>query len=128
MTAVDSNKNGATPIPAFSRMLKELRMDRELSQAGLAKRAGVSNGYIGLIEVGQRGERPSLDVVKRLGQALSASLDEMEILLRTTGYLGPHEQLVPDERPTFAQFVDSDPLLSRRQKDALLTIYESWVA
>lgn len=51
----------------------------------------------------------------------------MELLLKAAGHLGPDEQLVPDGRPTFAQFVDSDPRLARTQKDILVALYRSWL-
>jgi transcriptional regulator with XRE-family HTH domain len=108
-------------------VLKDLRERRQLSQAVVARRAGVSPGYIGLIETGERGDRVSLDIVKRFGQALDANVEEMELLLKAAGHLGADEQLVPDGRPTFDQFVDADPRLTRTQKDILKAMYHSWL-
>lgn len=128
MSTDSITRNGSRKeVSPFGRKLKELRLRRGMSQATLARRAGVSNGYVGLIEIGDRGDRPSLDIVKRFGQAVSATVEEMEELLRATSHLGPHERLVPDERQSFAQFVDSDGMLSRHQKDVLIAVYDSWM-
>lgn len=122
MTATTMKK-----LTPFGRVLKTLRTETGFSQAQVAARAGVSPGYVGLIEVGDRGERPSLDIVKRFGQALDANVEQMELLLRAAGHLGPDEHLIQDGRPSFASFVDGDPRLSRNQKKVLKLMYQTWL-
>lgn len=115
-------------VSDFSRTLKELRTEAGLSQATLAARAGVSPGYVGLIETGDRGDRPSLDIVKRFGQACNANVEQTEVLLRSAGHLAPDEHLIQDGRPSFASFVDSDRQLSVNQKKILKAMYASWLS
>lgn len=114
-------------ISEFGKTLKELRAAAGLSQAALAARAGVSPGYVGLIETGDRGDRPSLDIVRRFAQACNATVEQTEALLRSGGHLGPDEHLIQDGRPTFASFVDSDKFLSKGQKQVLKLMYDSWL-
>lgn len=113
-------------VSDFSRTLKDLRVAAGLSQATLAAKAGVSPGYVGLIETGDRGDRPSLDIVKRFGQACNANVQQTETLLRSAGHLGPDEHLIQDGRPSFVSFVDSDRQMSANQKAILKSIYGSW--
>lgn len=112
---------------AFGEVLRTLRMEAGVSQSLLAARAGVSAGYVGLIETGHRGGRPSLDITKRFSQAVNANIEQTERLLRAAGHLGPDESLIQDGRPSFAAFVDSEPLLSRGQKKILKDMYRSWI-
>ena len=117
---------GSQPT-SFGRLLREYRVDRELSQAALARLAGVSAGYVGLIETGDRGERPSLDIVKRFAQALRLDVAETEGIMRTSGHLGPHETLIQDGRPSFAVVVSNNRRLTSRQKELLISLYDSWL-
>jgi transcriptional regulator with XRE-family HTH domain len=57
-------------------MVQELRARHDMSQRELAKRAGVSDGYIAHLETGLR-KNPSLAVLKRLAKALKVSLAEL---------------------------------------------------
>jgi transcriptional regulator with XRE-family HTH domain len=50
-------------------MVQELRTKNDMSQRELAKKAGVSDGYIAHLETGLR-KNPSLAVLKRLAKAL----------------------------------------------------------
>lgn len=56
-------------VVRFGKRLRELRLERGLSQATLAERAEVTPEYVSRIERGQVG--PSMDVIGRLAQALS---------------------------------------------------------
>lgn len=128
MTLVENN-NGERKkdVHSFGVVMKQLRTARHLSQADLAKAANISAGYVGLIEIGQRGERPSLDIVKAIGGALRATVAEMEALMRASNHLRADEPLIQEGRLSFQQFVDSEPLLTQGQKDVLLAMYFSWV-
>jgi len=115
------------PMP-FGVELKRLRLQARMTQAQLASAAGVSPGYIGLIETGDRGSAVSREIVKRLCQCVGAGIDEAETLLKLTGHLAPHESLVaPKGRPTMAVFVATDAQLTTEQKAILLSVYRSWV-
>jgi transcriptional regulator with XRE-family HTH domain len=115
------------PVPPFSALLRELRVKRALSQVEVANAAGVSPGYIGLIETGQRGMKPSQEVVTRIGRALGASVEELERLLRCAGWLGPNEPLIPPDRPSTVQIIEADPLLEAGDKMILVSLYQRMV-
>jgi transcriptional regulator with XRE-family HTH domain len=53
--------------------IKSLREERELTQRELARRAGLTNAYIVMLEKGTRAN-PSLDVLTRLAAALGVSV------------------------------------------------------
>lgn len=121
-----SNSLGSQPT-TFGRLLRRFRTSQELSQAALARLAGVSAGYVGLIETGDRGERPSLDIVKRFAQGLRLDVAQTEELMRAGGHLGPHETLIQDERASFATVVANNRRLTSRQKELLISLYDSWL-
>lgn len=60
-------------MSCFAERLKELRVERGLSQAQLAKAVGLSNGAIGFWELGKR--VPNLDAVIDLAKFFNVSLD-----------------------------------------------------
>jgi transcriptional regulator with XRE-family HTH domain len=60
---------------AFSEVLKQLREARKLSKAALAKKAGLHQTYIGLLERGERS--PNLDTAKAIANALEVPLGKM---------------------------------------------------
>lgn len=111
-------------MPPFAAALKELRKAHGLSQAAVAERAGVSTGYVGLLEIGERGSRPSYDVVKRFARAVSASVEETERLMRAAGHLGPSESLWnPGDDWSVEKAIETDPLLDNDSKAHLIGIY-----
>jgi transcriptional regulator with XRE-family HTH domain len=59
----------------FSEVVKELREKRKLSRAALAKKAGLHQTYIGLLERGERS--PNLDTAKAIADALAVPLGTM---------------------------------------------------
>lgn len=60
-----------TPIGHVGYKLKKVRLERNLSQAELAKKAGVSTGLIGQIESGK--VEPSLKTLEKIASAISIS-------------------------------------------------------
>lgn len=66
---------------AFGRRLRQLREAAGLTQPELAQRAFVSHSYISLLETGRR-RNPSMDVARKLAEALEYPLDD---LLREAG-------------------------------------------
>ena len=66
-------------------MIKELRERRGMTQEELARRAGVSQGYVAKLEPPSRPGRrktvrqtnPSLDVLKRLARAFGVPVTEL---------------------------------------------------
>jgi transcriptional regulator with XRE-family HTH domain len=65
--------------------IRELRTNAGLEQTDVAKAAGITQGYISMLEHGKR-RLPSRDVVVSLARALLASEED---LLRVAGYLPP---------------------------------------
>jgi transcriptional regulator with XRE-family HTH domain len=109
----------------FGRLVLRYREARGMSQQRLAAVAGLSDGYISLIETGRRGARPSRDTVLALAQALRVPPAE---LLRAAGRLQAGDELTPDAgRPSFEEFVRTDPSLRADQKRILIELYSSWV-
>jgi len=61
----------------LSRMIRELREAKgQMTQRDLARRAGVTPGYIAQLEMGQK-KNPSLLVLRRLAKALKVPLVEL---------------------------------------------------
>lgn len=56
--------------------LKKLRLIHGISQVTLAKRAGVTQGYIAQLEGGRKKD-PSLAVLRRLAKALKVKVAEL---------------------------------------------------
>jgi transcriptional regulator with XRE-family HTH domain len=114
-------------MATFGELVRDLRKARDISQAKLAEKAGISDGYVGLIEIGQRGQRPSLEVVKKIAGALETTEDETEQLLRATGHLGEDEKWIISRRPTVLDAVRSDRRLTRDQKQLMIDVYQQLV-
>jgi transcriptional regulator with XRE-family HTH domain len=60
---------------AFSEVVKEIRERKKLSRNAVAKRAGLHQTYIGLLERGQRS--PNLDTAKAIAGALGVPLAKL---------------------------------------------------
>ena len=60
---------------AFSRVVKQHREKRKLSRAALAKKSGLHQTNIGLLERGERS--PNLDTAKAIAKALGISLGKL---------------------------------------------------
>jgi transcriptional regulator with XRE-family HTH domain len=60
----------------LSRVLKQLREEKDLSQRDLATRAGVTQAYVAQLEAGEK-KNPSLDVLKKLARALGVPVGEL---------------------------------------------------
>ena len=60
---------------AFSEVVKKYREARKLSKASLAKKAGLHQTYIGLLERGERS--PNLDTANAIATALEIPLGKM---------------------------------------------------
>lgn len=59
----------------LAKRLKQLRAERELTQAALAKRAGVTLSYIGRLEIGRHD--PQLSSLRKLAKALKVTVGEL---------------------------------------------------
>ena len=99
--------------------LKEQRNSARLSLRQLAEQAGVSNPYLSQIERGLR--RPSAEVLQALAKALRISAEQVYV---QAGILSPDD----DQVRSVELAILGDPMLSERQKQALLEVYESFRA
>lgn len=108
--------------------MKQHRTSRDLTQQTVADNACISVTYVGLIEQGQRGRKPSRDVTQRLCEALGLSVYEAEELFRAAGFLESGEALhITQNRDpvcTVAEAIEMDALLSEQQKKLLLDLYD----
>ncbi len=59
----------------LAKRLKQLRAERGLTQAALAKRAGVTLSYIGRLEIGMHD--PQLSSLRKLAKALKVTVGEL---------------------------------------------------
>jgi transcriptional regulator with XRE-family HTH domain len=60
----------------LSRVIQTLREAKGLTQRDLAKKTGVTPGYIAQLEMGAR-KNPSLEVLRRLAKALGVPVTEL---------------------------------------------------
>ncbi len=59
----------------LAKRLKQLRAERGLTQAALAKRAVVTLGYVGRLEIGRHD--PQLSTLRKLAKALKVTVAEL---------------------------------------------------
>ena len=95
-----------------------IRAQRESAQVSLrqlARTTGVSNPYLSQVERGLR--KPSAEILQQIAKGLRISAEALYV---KAGIL--------DDRPASAvtDAVLADPLLTERQKQVLLDIYESF--
>jgi transcriptional regulator with XRE-family HTH domain len=106
-------------VESLGSYLREQRVAAELSLRQLAEQAGVSNPYLSQIERGLR--RPSAEVLQALAKALRISAEQVYV---QAGILNPDD----DQVRSVELAILGDPMLSERQKHALLEVYESFRA
>ena len=103
-------------VGAFIRSQRERA---EMSIRRLAELADVSNPYLSQIERGLR--KPSADILQQVANALRISVETLYV---RAGILPAHERPVSG----VADAIEHDPALTPEQKQALLNVYESFVA
>jgi transcriptional regulator with XRE-family HTH domain len=108
-------------LKALGELIKAQRTQAELSLRELAARTNVSNPYLSQIERGLH--EPSVRVLKAIAGALNLSAETM---LVQAGILEGTDG--DDDRVTVEQAVEMDPVLSKEQKAALLSVYRSFLA
>jgi transcriptional regulator with XRE-family HTH domain len=124
MAAGDDSKGsdaaGRRQLEALGELIRAQRQQAELTLRDLAAKANVSNPYLSQIERGLH--EPSVRVLKAIAGALNLSA---ESLLVQAGVLDGDDR-VPTT-PTVAEAVQADPRLSPDQRQALLSVYRSFV-
>jgi len=104
-------------VSSLGEYLHEQRVSAELSLRQLAEQAGVSNPYLSQIERGLR--RPSAEVLQQLAKALRISAEQLYV---QAGILNPDDGQVRSVELAIL----GDPVLSERQKQSLLDVYQSF--
>ena len=66
----DASEPAAVAPSAFGLLVKQLRLAKGWSQGTLARESGLSNGYISLVETGQRGTSPTPRTLVAMAKAL----------------------------------------------------------
>ena len=97
--------------------IREQRNSASISLRKLAKQAGVSNPYLSQIERGLR--RPSAEILQAIAKALQISAETLYV---QAGILD--EGVATDLR----QSILADRSITKKQKDVLLSVYESFRA
>lgn len=111
-------------LAAFGEYLRSQRRLANLSLREMAERTKVSNAYLSQIERGMHA--PSVRVLRSIARALDLSAEAM---LAQAGLLddAPPEDGGPQPPGTEAA-IRSDRKLTEDQKEALLSVYRSYVA
>jgi transcriptional regulator with XRE-family HTH domain len=99
--------------------IKGQRERARMSVRALAELAGVSNPYLSQIERGLR--RPSAEILQQIARALQISAESLYV---RAGLLA--DQPLPQSGTRDA--ITHDPRLTTEQRQALLNVYDSFVA
>jgi transcriptional regulator with XRE-family HTH domain len=103
-------------VRGLGEYIREQRNTAQISLRQLARLAGVSNPYLSQIERGLR--RPSAEILQQIAKALRISAEALYV---QAGIL--------EERPSDSDVpvaILADPMITERQKQVLLEIYESF--
>ncbi len=103
-------------VSSIGEYIKEQREQAKISLRQLAAAAGVSNPYLSQIERGLR--RPSAEILQQIAKGLRISAEALYV---QAGILEDQE---PDTGVRAA--VLAEPVLTERQKQVLLEIYDSF--
>jgi len=106
-------------VESLGDFLRQRRVAAELSLRQLAEQTGVSNPYLSQIERGLR--RPSAEVLQQLAKALRISAEQLYV---QAGILNPDDGQVRSVELAIL----GDPVLTERQKQSLLDVYQSFRA
>jgi transcriptional regulator with XRE-family HTH domain len=105
-------------VEGLGEYLREQRRLAQLSLRQLSEQANVSNPYLSQIERGLR--RPSAEVLQQIAKALRISAESLYVRAGILDLDESRTRMVEDA-------IGLDPLLTERQKNALLDIYRSFV-
>ena len=106
-------------LTELGEFIKAQREMGKISMRRLADQAGVSNPYLSQIERGLR--KPSAEILSQLAAALQISA---ESLYERAGLIDPEGT----PRGGVRDAVTNDPKLTPEQRQALLNVYESFLA
>lgn len=72
----DRPKSYGASLPALSEQIRQWRLARKLTQAGLEQKAGLSHNTVSRIECSS--VSPRLDTIERIAQALDLSVEQLQ--------------------------------------------------
>jgi transcriptional regulator with XRE-family HTH domain len=129
----DSGDPWAAQQEALGAFLRSQRRLARLSLRDMAERTKVSNAYLSQLERGLHA--PSVRVLRSIGKALDLSAEAMLAQAglmedepdRGAGEPRPDKPAGP-RQPSTEAAIRADPNLSDDQKDALLSVYRSYLA
>ena len=118
---IDGLKGAAAKAPligsgSIGDFIREQREQAQVSLRQLSKLAGVSNPYLSQVERGLR--KPSAEILQQIAKGLRISAEQLYV---RAGIL--------EDRPGSAELVSAvlaDPVLTERQKNVLIEIYQSF--
>jgi transcriptional regulator with XRE-family HTH domain len=124
----DESSPGDAPwephLAAFGRFLRSQRRLANLSLREMAERTKVSNAYLSQIERGMHA--PSVRVLRSIARALDLSAEAMLVQAGLIDdAVGRDGEPVP---PGTEAAIRADRKLTEDQKEALLTVYRTYVA
>jgi transcriptional regulator with XRE-family HTH domain len=112
-------------VPEWVLRVRKLCAERGWSNREFARQAGMSAGWVSLtINNAQRGQQPRRDTLVKMAQVFNEPVG----LWLQLGGLASEDHEWNSERPSFVQFVDSEPSLTEDQKNVLKSLYLSWVS
>ncbi len=103
-------------VSTIGDFIREQRTQAQVSLRQLSKLAGVSNPYLSQVERGLR--KPSAEILQQIAKGLRISAEQLYV---RAGIL--------EDRPGNAELVQAvldDSLLTERQKNVLIEIYQSF--
>jgi transcriptional regulator with XRE-family HTH domain len=106
-------------VASLGEYLREQRSTAQMSLRQLAEQAGVSNPYLSQVERGLR--KPSAEVLNKIASALQISSEHLYV---RAGLLDEDSAALPD----VVVAIQVDPVLTSRQRQALLDVYQAFVA
>ena len=119
--AGDQHTPGDRHVIDLGGFIRTQRETARMSVRRLAELAGVSNPYLSQIERGLR--RPSAEILQQIARALQISAETLYV---RAGFLSADaESAHPGDTRTV---IAADPRLSPEQRDALIRVYDSFVA
>jgi transcriptional regulator with XRE-family HTH domain len=107
------------PLADLGEFIRAQRELAHMSVRRLADIAGVSNPYLSQIERGLR--RPSAEILQQLARALKISVETLYV---RAGFLSDDDA----DNPSVREAIANDPSLTPEQKQALISVYESYLA
>ena len=109
-----------TDRPSLGELIRRQRELNELSLRQLARIVGISNPYLSQIERGLR--EPSDSVLEGIARSLKLPVDDLY------ERAGVADGGADDEEPAVIGAIREDARLSARQRQALIEVYEAFVA